>query len=492
MNRITIALGLVLAAYGATCAAQMNMNMSNDSAQEAKQQHDAAMPRTAQTQVPMAHDAMDSSKSVQKQNPQGMQGMEHTDGTQGMDGMHHMDAMDSTHNMDGMGGMSGMYGPYAMTREASGTSWQPDATPMEGIHAMNGPWMTMMHGYVDAVVDHQGGPRGASKTFAESMLMVMAQRQFGDDTVGLRAMVSLDPAMGKGGYPLLFQTGESADGRTPLVDRQHPHDLLMELAGSYSRRLGPDSSAFLYAGLPGEPALGPTAFMHRASGMDNPEAPLTHHWLDSTHISFGVLTAGYVWRGLKAEVSAFNGREPDQNRWNMEVRKLDSACARLSWNPTPEWAFQVSHGRLDSPEQLEPAIAVHRTTASASFQHAIDGHPMQTTFAWGRNRKDPGGSTNGYLLESAIKLAGDTTVFGRAESVQNDELFHEGEALHGQMFTVRKISLGVVHDFFAVGNVKFGAGALVSKYAAPAALDPIYGASPSSAMLFFRAKLAMQ
>jgi hypothetical protein len=385
--------------------------------------------------------------------------------------------------------MTGMYGPYPMAREASGTSWQPDSAPMEGIHVMSGPWMTMWHGYVDAVYDHQGGPRGDRKSFAESMLMVMAQRSLGDGTLGLRAMVSLDPTIGKSGYPLLFQTGETADGRSHLVDRQHPHDLLMELSASYSHKLGPDSSVFGYAGLPGEPALGPTAFMHRLSGMDNPEAPLTHHWLDSTHITFGVVTAGYVWRDLKLEVSAFNGREPDQYRWNMEVRKFDSASARLSWNPTPEWALQVSHGRLDSPEQLEPDMSVRRTTASASYQHAIGGRPMQTTLAWGRNRKEPGVTTDGYLLVSALHENEATTVFGRFERVANDELIAEGQPLHGDVFNVRKLSVGVVRDFFSAGHVKFGVGALVSKHWAPAVLDPIYGASPTSYMLFFRAKL---
>lgn len=180
--------------------------------------------------------------------------------------------------------MRGMYGPYSMTREAFGTSWQPDATPMEGIHAMIGPWSTMWHGFVNLVYDHQDGPRGDDKSFGQSMLMGMGQRRLGQGTLGLRGMISLDPLMGKSGYPLLFQTGESADGRTPLIDRQHPHDLFMELAASYSLPLSADSAVFGYIGLPGEPALGPTAFMHRFSAMDNPEAPLTHHRLDATHL----------------------------------------------------------------------------------------------------------------------------------------------------------------------------------------------------------------
>jgi hypothetical protein len=385
--------------------------------------------------------------------------------------------------------MQGMYGPYPMTREASGASWQPDATPMEGVHGMYGAWSAMWHGFANAIYDHQGGPRGGSKTFINSMLMLMAQRPAADGTLGLRGMVSLDPTMGKGGYPLLFQTGETADGREPLIDRQHPHDLFMELAASYSRLLSADSAVFGYVGLPGEPALGPPAFMHRFSGMDNPEAPLNHHWLDSTHITFGVVTLGYVRRNVKAEVSAFNGREPDQNRYNIETRKLDSASGRLSWNPTLAWALQASYGRLDSPELLEPEIAIRRTTASASYQTSVGGNNWQTTLAWGRNDKRPGKQTDGWLLESAIKIGEVHTIFARVERVENDELFRENEPLHGETFRVGKLSLGYINDFAHVGRVKIGAGGLVSKYDKPSALDPFYGDDPTSYMLFLRARL---
>jgi hypothetical protein len=388
--------------------------------------------------------------------------------------------------------MHGALGLYPMSLDASGTSWQPQATPMDGIHRMYGQWMAMWHGNASLVYDHQGGPRGGDKTFAPSMLMGMGQRALGGGTLSVHAMVSLDPVMGKSGYPLLFQTGETADGRTPLVDRQHPHDLLMELSGSYSRALGQGRSAFVYVGLPGEPALGPTAFMHRFSGMDNPEAPLTHHWLDSTHITFGVVTAGYVWRKVKLEGSVFNGREPDQSRWNLEMRALDSYSARLTWNPTPQWSLQASHGRLASPELLEPEQSLRRTTASASYQHNVGPFEGQTTLAWGRNRKEPGESTNGYLLESALRMYGKTTVFGRFERVQNDELLHEEGEPHGQVFGVGKLSIGAVHDFAQLGDVKFGAGALASRYWKPNALDPVYGSNPGSWMVFVRAKLAMR
>jgi hypothetical protein len=283
--------------------------------------------------------------------------------------------------------MRGQFGPYPMGREASGTAWQPDSTPQQGVMFMSGEWMLMGHANLFGVYDHQGGPRGGSKTFAAGMVMGMAQRPVGKaGTLGFRAMLSPDPFMGANGYPLLFATGETANGRAPLVDRQHPHDLFMELSGSYSYRLSDTDAAFLYFGLPGEPALGPPAFMHRFSGMDMPEAPITHHWLDSTHITFGVLTAGYVLDKFKVEASGFRGREPDQHRYNIEHPALDSLSTRLTWNPISDLSAQVSWGHLHSPEQLEPNVSENRITASFTYNKPFgDGNNWATTFAVGRS-----------------------------------------------------------------------------------------------------------
>ncbi len=384
--------------------------------------------------------------------------------------------------------MAGLYGSYPMTREGSGTSWQPESSPMDGAQQMSGEWMTMEHGYVDLIYDDQGGPRGDSKTFSTSMLMFMARRALEEGAFGARLMVSADPLMGKDGYPLLFQTGETADGVTPLIDRQHPHDLLMEAALTYSHELGRQASVFVYAGLPGEPALGPNAFMHRLSGMDNPEAPLTHHWLDATHITWGVVTAGYTWAGVKLEASAFNGREPDENRYNIEVRALDSYAVRLSYNPTPEWSLQGSFGRLASPEQLEPEVSLRRTTASVSYNAPV-ARWWQTTLAFGRNDPSSGQASDGWLLESAAAVSAAVTVFARYEHVAKDELFLPGAPLYGRSFTIQKLSLGGVYDFAQLAGVKFGVGGLVSAYAYPATLDASYGAHPGSFMVFMRARL---
>jgi hypothetical protein len=385
--------------------------------------------------------------------------------------------------------MAGLFGSYPMTREASGSSWQPDSTPLAGIHAPHGPWMTMVHGLVNAIYDDQGGPRGASQAFSTSMLMLMARRELSDGAFGVRLMISAEPLMGPSGYPLLFQTGESADGHVPLIDRQHPHNLLIEAAASYSRDLSADSSLFLYAGPAGEPALGPATYMHRLSGMDNPEAPITHHWLDSTHVSYGVITAGYVRKELKLDASVFNGREPDQHRYDVELGPLDSYAARLTWNPSADLSMQLSAAHLVSPEQLEPGIDVRRTTASVSYNAPVPGEWWQTTFAWGRNAPSQGAATAGWLLESALRVTPRQTLFGRVERVAKDELFLRGDPLFGQTFDVSKLSLGYIFDFAQLEALSLGVGGLVSGYSYPAALDAAYGAHPTSWMLFVRARL---
>lgn len=454
----------------------------------------AATYGTAQAQqAPMDHSTMDHSTmdhSAVDHPTTGHSQMEH--GPTGHGDMNHAQPRNPNEQADTAAPMrmTGMYGPYSMSREASGTSWQPESAGTEGMHATAGDWMTMVHGFANIIYDHQGGPRGADKSFSASMLMGMAQREVGSGgTLGLRAMVSLDPAMGKAGYPLLYQTGESADGRTPLIDRQHPHDLFMELAATYSQRLSDSASAFVYVGLPGEPALGPPAFMHRFSGMDNPEAPISHHWLDSTHITYGVATLGGVWRNWKLEASAFNGREPDQYRWNIETRRFDSGSVRLSWNPSANWSLQVSHGRLASPEQLEPNVSVRRTTASAIYDTQLGNGHWQTTLAWGRNRASPGNATSAWLLESAYRWRDTHTVFTRFERVDKDELFTDPDPRHHTVYKVNKLSLGYVFDFAKWQHLRFGVGGVVSAYAAPGALDSVYGSHPKSGMVFLRARI---
>ena len=387
----------------------------------------------------------------------------------------------------GQHSMSAALGPYAATRESSGTAWQPDASEPEGLMTMAGNWMLMAHGTVNFVYDHQSGPRGDDKGFVSGMLMGMASRPIANGTAQFRAMLAPDPLMGKRGYPLLLQTGETANGADPLVDRQHPHDLFMELSASVSQNIGKNSSVFLYGGLPGEPAFGPPAFMHRESIMDSPEAPITHHWLDSTHVSFGVVTAGVIVDRLKLEVSRFNAREPDQHRWNIETGPLDSTAVRVSWNPTRTLALQGSWGKFKDPEQLEPGVDQKRLSASTLWADDIArGWHAAATLAWGRKTAE-GHRDDGLAAEASLEHSG-WTLFGRGETTQNRELL--GLSDHARAYSVGKVSVGAIRDFRIADHLSLGAGGLFALNFVPPAIAPLYGGSnPVGAMGFVRVKL---
>jgi len=389
------------------------------------------------------------------------------------------------HDMD----MPGTLGSYSITREASGTSWQPESTPMEGLGWELGDWSMMTHGNINLIYDNQGGKRGDTKTFASSMLMVQGSKELGEGVINLKGMFSLDPLMGKSGYPLLFQTGETANGQNRLIDKQHPHNLFMELASTYSYPVTNTNSAFLYVGLVGEPAVGPTAFMDRLSGNQNPEAPISHHWLDSTHITNGVVTLGYTTRYWKLEGSSFHGREPDQYRYRIELGGFDSYSGRLTLNPNKDVSLQVSAAHINSPETLEPTINVDRITTSITFNKVINDGLSQTTLAFGRNSPNVGISTNAYLLESSWHWTSSNTVFLRAEKVDKNELFLESDSLNHTNFNIKKFSLGAVHNFPKNNGFTLGAGMTGSLYSYPGELDQYYGSNPKSVLFFIRANL---
>lgn len=396
------------------------------------------------------------------------------------------------HDMAGMDhAVTSPMGPWPMTRDASGTSWQPDLSEHGGVHTSRGDWSFMGHAQINLVQDWQNGPRGDDKTFVSGMIMGAARRDFDDGGVlNLRAMLSPDPFMGRDGFPLLLAAGETADGVDPLIDRQHPHELVMELSASYARPLGDGSSLFGYVGLPGEPAFGPPAFMHRMSAMDSPEAPITHHWLDSTHIVFGVATLGWAKGGFKVETSAFRGREPDEDRYDIEVPDFDSWAVRASWNPAPEWSLQASYADVTSPEQLEPDEDETKWSASAIHTGRLgaDGW-WASTLAWGRKTNDHGDSKDAWLLESAVSPDDRWTLFGRVERIETDELLPAPGGGHGDLFTVGKASAGVVRDWRISPDVRFGVGGLYSVNRVPDGLEAAYGGDPDGGMVFVRLKI---
>lgn len=372
--------------------------------------------------------------------------------------------------------------------EGSGTSRLPaNEGAMQGIHINAGDdWMVMAHGYAWGVATHQSGPRGDDKTYVQSMAMLSAEKSTTWGRVQLKSMLSLEPLMSNRGYPNLFATGETANG-VALVDRQHPHDLFMELAARVDVNLTPETRLFLYGGPVGEPAIGPSAFMHRSSARYNPEAPITHHWFDSTHITYGVATAGLASRRWQIEASAFRGTEPDEQRWNIETPRLDSWAVRATWNPSPAWSLQASTARLKQPEASHPGEDEQRTTASVNYASASG---LSAMLAYSAKNRLPGDTLTAWLAEVNWNLDDHHTLFGRAENVVNDELFTDhDDPLHERRFRVSKFQAGYAYRLPLSGALNLALGGTVSAFVKPKALDSAYGKNPVGATLF--AKLSL-
>ncbi|MFY9554153.1 MAG: c-type cytochrome [Blastocatellia bacterium] len=417
-----------------------------------------------------------------------------TGGTGDVHSGHDMNAMMST--------ITG--GPFrSMTAIGSGTSLMPASTPGYMWHLMKNDWMIMAHGDLKVGFNHQGGPRGVNKAESQNWFMLMAERQAGPGKLMLRGMFSAEPwTTPRRGFPELFQTGETFEGR-PIIDAQHPHDLFMELAAAYNIQLSEHVTLNFYGGPVAEPALGPVAFMHRMSGSENPAAPLGHHWQDSTHITHGVITAGVTaWR-FRIESSLFHGAEPDENRKDIEMGKLDSWSGRIWFTPTPNWAMQFSYGHLVNPEAIEPGN-LKRLTASISHDRSWDDGNWATSLIWGRNHERHGNS-NAYLLESTANFLDKNYLYTRLELVDKlglleenifgrrglDEFHPIGNGIElsnhfDQSFRVGAFTFGGVRDILADSKLRVGIGADVTFYHVPDGLKPIYGSSPTSFHVFLR------
>ena len=382
----------------------------------------------------------------------------------------------------------------SMDRAGSGTTWIPDAVRVPSKSTMAGAWHLMAHGFVFGQYDAQGGERGASQLGSLNWGMFMASRSIGGGRFQARTMLSLDPAtVTARGYPLLLQSGETYKDE-PLHDRQHPHDFWMELGATYERPLTRSLGIALYAAPSGEPALSPVAFMHRPSAMDNPSAPLGHHWQDATHVSFGVLTAGVFTNAWKLEGSVFNGREPDEHRWDFDRITLDSYSARLTVNPTASWSFAAGYGFLKSPEAHHPDESLHRWTVSALHGRALGDHGQwSTAFVYGANKEaSHDHATQSGLIESEVVFDEANTLFARAELVRKSAadlvLDVPPTSFSAEReFSIGAFTLGGVRDVARFWGMTFGAGVSGTINAVPRALEPSYGSrTPLGGMVFLR------
>ncbi len=361
-------------------------------------------------------------------------------------------------------------------QEGSGTSSLPERSEMRAIHGGAGGWMTMMHFSAFAQYLVESGDRGASQLGSINWFMASARRSFAGGSLNLRGMISAEPVTIPGcGYPDLLATGESCDG-APIHDRQHPHDLVMEAAIEYDRPLSRGLRLQLYGGPAGEPALGPVAFMHRPSGAQNPLAPITHHWMDSTHITYGVATAGVMGARWKIEASAFNGREPDEDRVGIDLAALDSWSTRAWWLPASNWAVQISTGRLNDAERDHHGapIDVRRTTASVMYHRSWRADTRwSSTIAWGRNSEVDAEGTNAMLAETTIARGERDAIYLRFESVAKSahDLGIEGDGL----YDVKKAQGGYTRFIARSSKVIVGVGAAGSIGIVPATLAATYG-----------------
>lgn len=385
---------------------------------------------------------------------------------------------------------------YLLQKSGSGTSAEPESTPTPMLMSSWRGWSLMLHGEGFLTLQEQTGPRGADKLFSTNWAMGMAQRRLGPGQLTLRTMLSLEPLTITGRqYPELFQTGETAFGR-PIVDGQHPHNFFMELAALYDVPWGKRGLLSLYVAPMGDPAIGPTAFPHRASAAEDPIAPLGHHLEDSTHIAADVVTLGAAYGAVRIEGSAFHGREPDENRWAVQYGTLDSYSWRVTISPAKDWTGQFSWAHIKSPEALNPLDDQIRLTSSIMYNHSLSGGNWANTLLWGRTR-DVGGSNvlNGYLAESNLGFLNRNHVWTRIENVDKSNELLLGEDPEPPGFTehflarIQAYSFGYDRDLPAPTWLETAIGVQWTLYGIPDSLIATYGNHPQGLALFLRVRL---
>lgn len=398
--------------------------------------------------------------------------------------------------------------PLVPSREASGTSWQPATTPMFGVHRSVGDWDVMLHGNLFAQFLYEPADPHRTGGFAKTQFssvnwgMVMARRPAGAGRIGLRGMISLEPwTVSDCGYLNMLATGEMCEGDT-IHDRQHPHDLVMELAVDYDRPVRGSMRWQVYGGLAGEPALGPGGFPHRFTAASNPVAPVSHHWLDSSHITFGLVTAGLYDRKWKAEISAFNGREPDEDRAGFDLAPFDSVSGRVSIMPSDRVVLQVSAGRLREAEDEfppHPRSDLTRVTGSIMYHRPRStGGSWAVLAAYGANSGEEilpetvaDLVTHAALVEGSLTWGERITVFGRAELVGKPAHDLHAHEFGASVFAVGKFQVGYEHRLTNWRGIAAGVGGSASLSVVPGELESRYsGAAAPGFAVFLRVRPA--
>jgi len=414
-----------------------------------------------------------------------------------MQGMRGMDGMQMQGMNMGANDLMTMHPetfPQEIVRHAgSGTSAEPDSTPVPMLMTKKGKWTLMFHANVFVLDEQQSSPRGGDKFFSTNWFMGMSQRALGPGVFTARAMLSLEPATITGRqYPLLFQQGETAFGK-PIADGQHPHNFFMEIAALYDLKLGKNGLLSFYAAPIGDPAIGPIAYPHRASASEDPLATLGHHQEDSTHIAEDVLTVGATYRIARIEASGFHGREPNENRWDISQGKIDSWSTRLTLQPGKNWSGQYSYGRIASPEGLFPNENQGRMTASAMYNRPFHNGNWASSLILGRTKSlEDNSKFNSYAFESTARFATSNYVWTRVENAERSNELLLGENPLPPNFVempigrVQGYTIGYDRDFDIVPHISSALGMQVTVYGVPESLKVAYGSHPAGVAVFVR------
>ena len=345
--------------------------------------------------------------------------------------------------------------------------------PQTELETDESPWSWSLAGVARLVYNHQGGPAGDEVFESTNWSMIALERRIEAGMLSFMMMNSFEPAtLPDEGSPQLFQTGETFNG-VPLVNRQHPHDFFMNLSATYRADIE-DGALWAVVAPVGDPALGPTVFMHRASAGENPSAPLGHHWQDGTHITFNVVTLGGEWRPVTVEMSAFHGEEPDEDRYKIDGGNIDSGSGRIRVRLPRDWSAHASYGFLNEPEALEEADVI-RTTLG--LEYGAQGNlPLAAMFLWGRNDHDDEGVSDALLAEVAWHGRPADHLFSRVEYVEKEEFGDD----------VMAFTAGYLRDVLLLDSLAAGAGADVTFYRYDDDLEPTFGSTPISTHLYLR------
>jgi hypothetical protein len=376
---------------------------------------------------------------------------------------------------------------------SAGTSAEPNSTVTPMLMTMKRKWMLMFHANAFITDTQQSTSRGGDKLYSTNWFMPMAERRLGPGQLTVRTMFSLEPAtVSERQYPLLFQQGETAFGK-PIADGQHPHDFFMELAALYDVKLGTQTLLSFYFAPIGDPAIGPTAYPHRASASEDPVGSLGHHQEDSTHIASDVVTVGLTHSIARIEASGFHGREPDEFRWNIDQGKIDSWSTRLTLQPGQNWSGQYSYARIVSPESLFQNENQERMTSSAMYNRPFPNGNWASTALWGRTKSlSDGSKENSYLLESLVRFKTSNYVWTRIENAgRSNELINGANPLPAgfqeePIGHVAAYTFGYDHDVDLIPRLRSALGAQVTTYGVPGALQATYGSQPYGVSVFVR------